>query len=326
MLPEAWGEHTWLLVWVPLIAGLMGGFAVLNQFAVRHRAYTAIARRNVLMASSVVVLQVLAGVLGAGPHGLAAGLAGGQAIGLVAMVRSLRPYLHGPSPSASERRATWREFRSFPLLLAPSGVVNVLGLSIPIMLAASLYGEKVSGWLGMTQRVLTVPVTLVGLALAQVYLGEFSRVKRGSSAGLERIFLQTTRRLGAVAVLLTIAVVAASEFVFPLVLGPAWARSGDYAMLLALAMGAQLCASPLSQTVVVLGRPAFQAGWDVSRLILCGGSIVVAHRLGWDDLGAVGLLSAMMTATYALSWVLSWWAVRRGPTGVSSRASAPVPS
>jgi O-antigen/teichoic acid export membrane protein len=322
LAPHVWSGHVSLLLWVPLVGGLIGAFAVLNQLAVREREYAAIAQRNVLMALSVVGLQVLAGVLGAGPHGLAAGLAGGQAVGVASLLHGLRAHLQSPRVTRPERRSTWREFRMFPLVMAPSGVINVFGLSAPIILAASLYGEAVSGWLGMTQRVLTVPVALVGMALAQVYVGEFARTKRAATAGLERLFLRTSLRLALAALVITAIVAVASRFAFPLVLGDTWTRSGVYATVLAVAMGAQLCVSPLSQTIVVLGRPGLQAAWDVLRLMACGGAIVVGHARGWDDVQTVGLLSVMMVLTYAVGWLLAWWSVRRGPTGVSSRAVA----
>lgn len=257
----AWADGGWwsLLPWVPVIGGLMGAFAMLNQFAVRLRAYGAIGRRNVLMAVAVVVLQVLAGVLDAGPHGLAAGLAGGQLVGVLSLWHSLRSQLRAERvPDSRERRATMRAYRTYPLLMAPAGVVNVLGLTAPLLLVAALLGQEVSGWLGMTQRVLTLPVALVGLALAQVYLGEFSAARRGGNRDLPRLFLRTSARLGVAALGIAVLVALASPFAFPLVLGEEWERSGTYAVVLAATMGLQMLASPLSQTVIVMGYPVLR--------------------------------------------------------------------
>ena len=319
-----WADGGWwsLLPWVPLIAGLMGAFAVLNQYAVRHRAYGAIGRRNVLMAVAVVVLQVTAGLIGAGPHGLAAGLAGGQLVGVLSLWHSLRQHLGAvAAPDRAERRETLRQYRTYPLLLAPSGVVNVLGLTAPLLLVAALLGQAVSGWLGMTQRVLTLPVALLGLALAQVYLGEFSAARRGGSRDLERLFLRTSLRLGAAALAIAVVVALAAPIAFPLVLGEQWQRSGTYAVVLAGAMGLQMLASPLSQTVIVMGYPAIQAVWDLTRLVLCGGAVLMSHQAGLDDVSTVAALSVAMCVTYVLSWLLSFWTVRtggRGPVGESS--------
>ncbi|WP_404384445.1 lipopolysaccharide biosynthesis protein [Knoellia locipacati] len=312
----AWTDDGWwsLLPWVPVVAGLMGAFAVLNQYAVRHRAYGAIGRRNVLMAVAVVSLQVTAGLLDAGPHGLAAGLAGGQLVGVLSLRHSLRGQLRAVSaPTRAERAATLGSHRTYPLLMAPAGVVNVLGLTAPLLLVAAIFGQTVSGWLGMTQRVLTLPVALLGLALAQVYLGEFSAARREGGRDLERLFLRTSMRLGLAALAMVLVVGLASPIAFPLVLGEQWERSGTYGVALAAAMGVQMVASPLSQTVIVMGYPALQAMWDVLRLVACGGAVLVSHRLGLEDVATVGVLGGTMCLTYVLSWLLSFWAVRSGP-------------
>lgn len=291
---------------------------MLNQYAVRHRAYGAIGRRNVLMAVAVVVLQVTAGLVGAGPHGLAAGLAGGQLVGVLSLWHSLRQHLGaGPAPDRAERSVTLRQYRTYPLLMAPTGVVNVLGLTGPLLLVAALFGQAVSGWLGMTQRVLTLPVALVGLALAQVYLGEFSAARREGRQDLERLFKRTSMRLGAAGLGMAALIAVAAPITFPLVLGEQWERSGTYAVPLAAAMGLQMLASPLSQTVIVMGHPTWQAAWDVSRLLLSIGAVYGGHALGWDDVQTIQLLSAVMSVSYAFSWLLSRAALHGRPTSPS---------
>ena len=138
--------------WVPVVASLMGLFVVLNQLAVRLRLYAAIARRNILLAVSTTGFQVVAGLLGLGAHGLVGGLAFGQAVGVVALASSLRVSLRSRVSGRDLRRVATR-FRSLPLLMAPSGLLNALGLQLPVLLASTLFGVQVAGWLGMTQRV-----------------------------------------------------------------------------------------------------------------------------------------------------------------------------
>ena len=167
------------LIWVPVVASLMGLFVVLNQLAVRLRLYAAIARRNILLAVSTTGFQVVAGLLGLGAHGLVGGLAFGQAVRVVALASSLRVSLRSRVSGRDLRRVATR-FRSLPLLMAPSGLLNALGLQLPVLLASTLFGVQVAGWLGMTQRVLLLPVALFGIAVAQVFLGEFA-ARRGQA-------------------------------------------------------------------------------------------------------------------------------------------------
>ncbi|WP_409483691.1 lipopolysaccharide biosynthesis protein [Arsenicicoccus dermatophilus] len=299
-----------LLFWIPLTASLAGAFTVLNQLAIRRRMYAAIARRSLVQAAAVSLLQVAAAALHGGAHGLAFGLAAGQALGIATLVRALRSEGAGARErSSAPLRTTLVRYRSFPLLLAPSGLVNSLGLQAPVLILASLYGTTVSGWLGMTQRVLGLPLALVGVALAQVYVGEFGAARRARSPVLLGLFLRTSARLLAAGLAMGAVLVVLAPWVFTTVLGAQWRVSGEYARVMAVGLVAQLVAAPLSQTVVVMGKVAWQAGWDLSRLVLCAGVVVLGHQLAWPASTTVAALGAAWALSYALLWVLSWLAL-----------------
>lgn len=301
-----------LLFWVPVISGLMGGYLVLSQLAIRHRLYSAIAQRNLLQSLATTGLQLLAGLLGLGAHGLAAGLAVGQFVGVVMVSRSLRSrgehVLRTPG-----WRAVFSHYRRFPLVLAPSGAVNALGLHAPVLLASALLGAHAAGLLGMAQRVLLVPVALIGMATSQVFLGEFTAAKRSGSDRLTDIFMRTSRRLLVVGVAIGATLVLAAPWLFETVLGRDWSEAGDYAQLLALAVGVQMVSSPLSQVIFVMGRVWWQAAWDVGRLVVVAGGMVGAHLLWPTSLAAITALGLGSALSYTALWLLAWRAVRVGP-------------
>ncbi|WP_338538508.1 oligosaccharide flippase family protein [Janibacter terrae] len=314
-----------LLVWVPAIAGLMAGFTVLNQMAIRKRAYGAIARRNILQAGAVTVFQVVAGLLGGGAVGLAAGLALGQLVGLLSLAAALRPVLV-LRVSKSQRRAVARRFRSFPLIMAPSGLINSLGLQAPLLLASALFGSTVAGWLGMTQRVIALPIALFGLTLAQVFLGEFGAARRGSTQDLQVLFLKTSRRLMVVGVVVGAVLMLAGPLIFSRVLGSEWRQSGVYSSALAIGLIVQMVASPLSQTIIVMGKNHYQAIWDVSRLVLCSLAVLVGFHVLKSDVGTMWLLGGITAFMYALLWGISWISVRGHAAAATPSLAAVSPA
>lgn len=302
-----------LLAWVPVVATLMGLFTVLNQVAIRWRMYGAIARRNVLQASVVSLAQVAMGALGWGAHGLALGLAVGQLAGVLSLTSSVRRRVPRPAHTRPPKYVEiLRRYKSFPLLMAPSGLVNALGLQAPLLVMAALYGTTVSGWLGMTQRILSLPIALVGVALSQVYLGEFGAAKRSGTVNLQRLFLKASTRLGAAGIGLALLLALLAPALFAWVLGEHWRTSGEYARALAVASALQLLASPLSQTLIVMGRLKTQVAWDCARLSLCVGAVALAYASGQSAGGAVAWLGAIMAISYAASWALSWRSLKSG--------------
>jgi len=300
-----------LLLWVPVVATLMSLFTVLNQVAIRWRLYRAIGRRNILQASVVSLAQVAMGALGWGAHGLALGLAVGQLAGVLSLAGSVRRRVQGPALARPPKYVDLlRRYKSFPLLMAPSGLVNALGLQAPLLVMAALYGTTVSGWLGMTQRILSLPIALIGVALSQVYLGEFGAAKRSGTVDLQRLFLKASTRLGAAGLGLALLLLLLAPGLFAWVLGDQWRASGDYARALAVASALQLVASPLSQTLIVMGRLKTQAVWDFIRLLLCVAAVATAHRSGQNGQTAVLWLGGAIAISYAASWALSWSSLR----------------
>lgn len=299
-----------LIPWVPVIAAEVGAFTVLNQLAIRDKAYGAIARRSLLQAAATVASQIAAGFAGLGAQGLALGLAIGQGVGVWALAVSVRTPPGGEPTVHASPIEILRRFRTFPLLLAPAGLLNTLGVQAPVLLASACFGVEVSGWLGMTQRILALPVSLLGTTLAQVYLGEFSEAKRSASSQLAPLFTRTSKRLALFGVGIAVVVILLGPQGFTFVLGHRWANSGSYAQALAIGLVAQMVAAPLSQTLIVMGKNLQQFIWDVGRLIACGAAVYGGFKFGLSPTTTMWILGAAMTGCYGCLWLMSWHAVR----------------
>ncbi|MBM7798545.1 O-antigen/teichoic acid export membrane protein [Microlunatus panaciterrae] len=301
----------WLWL-VPVIAAVMGVYLTLNQLAIRRRRYNAIARRNLAQSVATVLAQLGGGLAGFAPGGLVVGLGIGQLTSAAAMSlgSSLRspPAREGRTLSRLKQNAT--RYRKFPLLMMPSGLLNVAGLQVPVVLIAIWYGTDVAGWLGMTQRVLALPVMLVGTAIAQVYLGKISTAIRDDVEDVWRLFKQTSQRLAIVGGLAAVGVAVLGPWLFALVFGAPWHTSGLYAQALALSLALQLVAVPVSQTLIVFENQAVQLGWDFARLVLSTGAVALCWASGWSALVAVWSFGMVSAAAYAGSWLLSRWAIK----------------
>ena len=314
----------WLWFVAPT-AAVMGGFLVLNQLAVRHRRYASIGRRNLWQSLVLVATQSSAGLAGVAPGGMMLGMTAGQAAGAASLLRGseLTSTVAQQARKWPHLRQALQRYRRFPLVLAPSGLVNALGLQLPVLVVAYFYGSQVAGWLGMAQRVLGVPVTLIGTAVAQVYLGELVALRRDGSADVRHLFRRATRQLAAVSVPIAATLLLLGPIAFASVFGHQWRTSGEYARPMALALAAQLVAAPLSQTVVAYERQYLQLAWDVGRLVLVGGSTAVCALGGGSPVTAIWTVSVALTASYLASWFLSWRLVERSPL-LTRGGSAPL--
>lgn len=290
---------------VPVLLVPVASFHLLNAWAIRQSRYRAIATRNVAQASVTAVAQLGFGLLGHGVWGLVAGYFIGQLVGALTLLHRSGLLSLGPV-SRSALTQTARTYRRHPLVLAPSGFVNVLGAQAPVLIIAATYGATAAGLMALTQRVLAVPVTLVGTATAQVYLSELALGKRsGDFAKLLPLFWRTTKLLGLLAVGLVLVGAPVSYFAFGPIFGAEWAEAGTVAALLTAGVAAQLVGSSVSQTLIVFQRLWAVAAWDVGRLVATCVVLTVAWWLGATLVEAVGLLSITMVITYVVYWWLS---------------------
>lgn len=295
-----------LLRWSWAIAPIalsMSLFTILNQYALRELRFGAVGRRSLIQSVVTATVQVGLGVVSLGPFGLLIGYASGYFFG----AGSLLPgsgVLKGGAHPFSRLGAMLRRYRRFPLLLAPSGLLNVAGVQLPIVFMAWIYGGDVAGWLGMTQRVIGLPVTLIGTAMAQVYLAHIARRVRSDLNSALALFYRATRGLLVAAGLLLMVTLILAPTAFQFVLGSEWGQSGDYARALAFGMAAQLVASPLSQTLIALERAGTQFAWDASRAGLVLGGITIVSASGASPIVTIWVLSGIQMVCYVSLWWL----------------------
>ncbi len=215
-------------------------------------------------------------------------------------------------------------YRQFPLLATGSALLNNVGLTLPPLLLAAFYTPQAAGLFGMAQRVVSLPMALVGSSVSQVFLGEAARVLRDAPLELPRLFGRVTRKLA----VLSIAVAAVgllSPVLFPLAFGVRWREAGVYAALMAAYCAPQIVTSPISTVVVVAKRQDVQIALDAARALLVVLSLWIPHMLRLPPLVAVVCYSATMACTYGVSWLVYVRIARRaGEQRAALAASLPA--
>lgn len=134
------------------------------------------------------------------------------------------------------------------------------------MLTLAYFDAEATGEVTIAQRLATAPVGLVVASLAPVIMAQMGvALRAGKSA--DWLVRKWLRRLipGGVLVALVLLLVPSAWVAF--VLGDSWDGVGDYLGALALMMGSQLVAGPLSQVLVLQGRARLQLVWDLVRFV-----------------------------------------------------------
>lgn len=287
-------NYLWLL---PPGLLLIGTYQVFNYWAIRVKAFTTIARTKLAQSISMVAVQI--GGFGLGPIALLLGQISGQAAGsgtLAALaVRSRWNYFRNVNLNYIVQSAA--RYRRFPIFSTWAGIFNSAGIQLPPLLFAAFFGSAAAGLYMLAHRVLSLPMTLVGRAVGQVFFSSGAEARRNGTLGELVSTLHT--RLSQIAMPPVLFLFITGPDIFALVFGENWRVAGETARWLSPMLYIQFIVSPLSQVFSILE-------YQIQGLVLQG-VLLIARIIA--ILWAWHLSNDFMTAVifYGLASCLSFY-------------------
>jgi len=285
---DAIRRYYWLVVAGTVGAGANSAF---SYWAVREKRFGIISRTRVTRNASQVAVQLGGGVAGFGPLGLLLG----DALGRVGGTWRIAAQFLEETPRNVGRAAMKRlvyaavRYRRFPLLMAWATLLNVGSIQIPLLLISYYFGAAQLGLYALTHRVLTLPASLIGHAVGQVFLADASRVS-GDPYRLAIFTRKVAITLYAVALPLMLVVGFAAPELFEMVFGASWRPAGQYAQILAPWFLLWFVSSPLSGLLIVRELQGSSVLFTSLELLMRVAAIAIGGKVGSVN-GAVALLS-----------------------------------
>lgn len=303
-------------LWVGIFAFLTSAFTIAGQLALREKQFGSVARRTVYQSAVTSAVQLASATLTRSSVGLLTGAVLGRAAGILPLL-----YLNRDAFVRVEFRELARQvkrFWRFPTIFAPSALLNSAGLHIPLIFVGTWFSVADAGQFGMAERVLAIPLTLIGTSIGQAFEAEVGARLRAGRADLTRFFLRTSGVLVAVGVSIAVVVVLAAPVLVEFALGSEWLPSATLMQVMAPVLAIRLVASPTSRIFVLLEKARPNLLIDCVRVLLLGGALIVAITARLDLIGATVVLSMALGLTQALTWTYSLYLVRKFDRGADS--------
>ena len=245
----ALANYLWLL---PPGLFLLGTYQVFNYWAIRKKAFTVIARTKLAQSLSMVAVQI--GGYTIGPVSLLLGQIAGQAAGsssLGALIFRKHLKLFGKMEA---RNVFWyaKRYKRFPIFSSWAGAFNSAGAQLPPLLFAALFNPAAAGLYMLAHRVLSLPMTLVGRAVGQVFFSSGAEANRNGRLGQMVYTLHS--RLSQIAMPPALFLFITGPDLFALVFGEKWRMAGEAARWLSPMLYIQFIVAPLSQVNAILEK------------------------------------------------------------------------
>ena len=293
---------------LPLGTLLIASYQSLTYWAVRKGQYRTLAATKLWQGLGNVATQLVLGVFGVGALGLLAGDAAGRSAGISRLARGVPGIFR--LPDFRQLRKVAFRYKKFPLWSTGSTLINRLGLQLPQLFMAATFGSREAGWYLLTQRVMGMPVNLIGQAVAQVFLNQIAEIKRERPDQAGAFYLGVVKRMALIGgIPILIGGLLLGEL-FGLIFGEGWTTAGRMVQILTPMFAAQWTFSPTSQILIVFEKQEVQLAWDVIRLISLGAVLVYARRVGLDPLFTVVGISVTMTLAYLLLGAMNYRAIQ----------------
>jgi lipopolysaccharide exporter len=285
------------LRYIPFVVWLMGVNVSLTYWLSRQKRFRELSFSRVANTVGSTGTKLSAGLLGIQN---ATGLITGYIAGLLASVSTLvwwtrRDYSILSEVDFHQILDKLIHYRNFPLISSWSALLNVASVQIPIFLLSALFSQTVVGYYGLSLRVIQLPMSLIGAAVAQVFFQRASEAHR--TGQLSTVVYTVYKQLVKFALFPMLVLSLVGKELFVIVFGSQWSEAGIYAQILSFWRFWVFIGSPISTLPSVLQRQNVELSFN----ILLFTSRVAALLIG----GAIG--DPVMALTfYAGSGAILW--------------------
>lgn len=254
------------LVWLslPCIAALAAA-QIWQAWAAAEGRFKALSMMRIFQAAAITGLQILAGLVMPSALSLAIAHVAGVAAGLAVMYWQLP--LHPLPNLPTALFGFWSRYRRFPIFALPADTVNTAAGQLPLIILSSRFGADIAGYVALTFRVLGAPISLMGMAVLDVFKRRASESWRetGSCRGP---YTETFLVLAALSAAATLLFWFAGEDLFVFAFGAAWRMSGEAAVILLPMFALRFVASPLSYTFYIAEKQHIDLMWQICLLFM----------------------------------------------------------
>jgi len=322
------GITPWLKL-IPVAVFVNGTYLALSSWSSRGRRFARLAAARVGGSATSSAVQLGLGYAGAVTAGslIASSLAG---TGISTAV--LGAQIGREDGAVLRKGLRWsglrqgiHRYRKFPIYGSMSVLLNAISWQLPAILLQRFFSAEVVGYYSLGNRLLRVPMDLVGGAISQAF---YPRAAAARADGqLAEVVEAAYRRLVTIgfAPMLVLGIVAGD--LFRLAFGARWAEAGVYTQILSLWTFFWFISSPLSSLFSVLEMQEFGLKLNVvilgtRFLSLAAGGMLGNARLALMFFAASGVLvygyySFAILAAAGVRWSMALHILGSGVVAVS---------
>ncbi len=289
--PWLHNSYGWAWLLIPVFIFLQGITNAANNSHNREEHYGKMAKGKLIRSVIMSLSQVFLGLLN-----LRWGLFPGQLVGNGASAIYLfygvkKKFINAFQLfSLANFRNLAKKYYRFPRFMVPSQMLNELSVQVPVYFLELFFSTAVVGVYALPQKLLNVPVSLIGSSIGQVYFREAAKHKNNAEA-LSKTTLALFRFLFRIGVVPFSVILVFGDVIFPWLFGSEWQQSGYFAQMLSPWLLFVLSGSPISKLFAVLEKQKTGLWFNITLIALRVSALLAGGLIFKSEMIAVLLFS-----------------------------------
>lgn len=310
------------LMFLPLGFLGLGLFTIAEFWAIRQSYFGELSKTKLWQGVASVSVQLLTGLRHWGGRGLLVAFVVGQSAGGLRLWRLLWRDLKADSASQEQAVTTFevaRRYRNFPLVTIWAASAKILGQYFPILFFSVHYGQEATGWLTMAQRILALPLILVGESVSRAYLNAAARLRSEHRSGEHRkLFFRVVQGQFGLALFVLLPGLLLAPRGFEYFFGAAWREAGVFALCSGLGLAAQLVVTPIHCQLDVAERQRLSLLGEVVRWFCLFGAAYWTLHSALDAAHCAFAFSLSNAVSLSFIFGLCCWSLEWGAASSST--------
>lgn len=282
------------LLLVPVVMLFSAMVEILNQWFIRKRTFNLAARAGVFHALITNFLKLFLGLIaptaaslvivttvGTGLNGILLLLGTG-----VLSFASLKRLSH--IRLSKEMIQIGKKYREFPLYRTPQAFVNAVSLNLPILMLTTLFGPVAAGFYALGNKVLLLPVNLIGDSVGNVFYPRFSQAYH-EGEDTSKLLILATLALAGIGIIPFAIIIYFGPAMFGWIFGQDWVTAGVYTRWIGLWVFTTFISRPAIKALPVVGAQKFHLVHTIVSIVCKSGLLLVGAVVFKNDVIAVAL-------------------------------------
>jgi O-antigen/teichoic acid export membrane protein len=253
---------------------------------------------------TTLALSIALGLLAWGRDGLFTAYFAGQVLHVCSYLFLIyRPATSFPRPRFGRLRILARRNWRFPTFTLPSAFSDQVNNQAPILALTAMSADAALGAFNRARQLVSIPVTAIGSAVAQVFRRDAARLYR-ETGDCRHLMLKTAGGLLAIGLLPCVAFMAIAPMLFVVYLGPSWHEAGVIAQILAPMLLLRLVVSPVATAFYFTNNQLLDFRLMLFSVVIICSSIFLL----WSILKSTLSIVIGFSAGYSIVYVIYFFA------------------